>query len=269
VSNVGPVASSGLVTVSDALPAGLNPTTASGAGWSCAIAGQAVSCTRSDALPAGASYPVIAITVAVSQSATSPLTNTATVAGGNELNTSNDSASDPTAIASQADIVVTKTASSGTVTTGSNVTFTITAGTSRHRANLHAISFTHLELSPNDRVWISLENASIHLAEHAVFFTAGLFFWLPVLAPPPVRPVSYPARLLYLLLALPQGALLAAAIASAHEPLYSHYAQGLTPASALIDQSNAAAIMWIAGGLFLLAVFLVTAGAWAYRERGA
>ena len=127
VSNIGSVASSGLVTVSDTLPAGLAPSTALGTGWGCGIAAQVVTCTRSDALLGGASYPVITITVAISQSATTPLTNTATVAGGNELNTSNDSASDLTAIASQADVVVTKIASTASIVTGSNVTFTITA----------------------------------------------------------------------------------------------------------------------------------------------
>src|SRR5439155_24830648 len=108
VSNIGAAASSGLVTVSDALPAGLTPSTASGTGWSCVVAGQTVTCTRSDALAAGASYPVITITVAISQSATSPLTNTAAVAGGNELNSSNDSASDVPTVSSQADVLVTK-----------------------------------------------------------------------------------------------------------------------------------------------------------------
>src|SRR6202011_2056929 len=127
VSNIGPVATSGLVTATDPLPAGLTPSIASGTGWSCGIAAQTVTCTRSDALAAAASYPVVTITVAVSLSATSPLINTATVAGGNEINTANDSASDSTTITSQADIGVAKIASSGTVTVGSNVTFTITA----------------------------------------------------------------------------------------------------------------------------------------------
>src|SRR6202011_4465080 len=122
----GPVPSSCVVTVSDTLPAGLTPSTASGTGWSCGIAGQTVTCTRADALAAGGSYPVITIAVAVSQAATSPLTNTATVAGGGELNTANDSASDSTTIVSVADVAVAKIASSGTVTVGSNVTFTIT-----------------------------------------------------------------------------------------------------------------------------------------------
>src|ERR1700736_647969 len=125
VSNIGPVASSGLVTVSDTLPAGLTPSTASGTGWGCGIAGQTVTCPRSDALAAAGSYPVITIAVAVSQAATSPLTNTATVAGGGEVNTANDSASDSTTITSQADIGVSKTASSGSVLVGTNVDFTI------------------------------------------------------------------------------------------------------------------------------------------------
>src|SRR5205814_4469280 len=141
VSNVGPVGSSGLVTVSDTLPAGLVPSTASGTGWSCGIAGQTVTCTRSDALGAGASYSVITIAVTVSQAATTPLMNTATVAGGNEINAANDSASDSTAITSQADVGVAKIASSGSVTVGSNVTFTITA------SNLGPSSATGVQLT--------------------------------------------------------------------------------------------------------------------------
>ncbi|TMC31170.1 MAG: DUF11 domain-containing protein, partial [Chloroflexi bacterium] len=79
VSNIGPVASSGLVTVTDSLPAGLTPTVASGSGWSCGIAAQTVTCTRSDSLAATASYPVITITVTVAPAASTPVTNTATV----------------------------------------------------------------------------------------------------------------------------------------------------------------------------------------------
>src|SRR3984893_972780 len=131
VSNIGAVASSGLVTVSDTLPAGLTPSTASGPGWTGGIASQTVTCTRSDALAASGSYPTITIAVAVSQAASSPLTNTATVAGGNEINTANDSSADPTTITSQADVAITKIAGSGTVTVGSHVEFTITATNNR------------------------------------------------------------------------------------------------------------------------------------------
>src|SRR6202022_4059035 len=162
VSNIGAVASSGLVTVSDTLPAGLTPSTASGTGWTCGIAGQTVTCTRSDALGAAASYPVITITVAVSQAATTPLTNTATVAGGNEVNTANDSASDSTTIVSQADIGVTKIASSGTVTVGSNVTFTITASnlgpsnaTGVQITDLRPAGLTYVSAAPSQGTYTS------------------------------------------------------------------------------------------------------------------
>src|SRR6202011_2232866 len=62
----------------------------------------------------------------VAQSAANSVTNTAVVSGGGEVNTANDTASDPTNIVSRADIAVAKIASSGTVTVGSNVDFTVT-----------------------------------------------------------------------------------------------------------------------------------------------
>src|SRR6476619_2133560 len=77
VSNRGPDPTDGsAVTVTDTLPAGLSalvnnpgvgagPNSASGPGWACT----AVRCTRTDVLPAGASYPPIMITVAVASNA--------------------------------------------------------------------------------------------------------------------------------------------------------------------------------------------------------
>jgi uncharacterized protein (TIGR03437 family) len=63
VSNVGPGPTTGTVTASDILPAGLTATAISGTGWSCTLA--TLTCTRSDVLAAGASYPVITVTVNV------------------------------------------------------------------------------------------------------------------------------------------------------------------------------------------------------------
>ncbi len=126
-SNSGSAATAGLVTVTDTLPAGLTPTSATGTGWSCGTAGQTVTCTRSDALPIATSYPAISVNVTVLQTATNSVTNSATIGGGGEVNTANDTATDPTAVTSSADIGVAKTASSGTATVGSTVQFTITA----------------------------------------------------------------------------------------------------------------------------------------------
>ena len=52
-SNTGTDPTTAQVTVIDTLPAPLRPTAAAGPGWTCAIAGQTVTCQRSDALPAG------------------------------------------------------------------------------------------------------------------------------------------------------------------------------------------------------------------------
>ncbi len=100
VSNVGDIATSAPVTVTDTLPVGLTPTGPVGPhnGWTCAIASQTVTCSRADALAAGASYPTITITVAVANPAPLNATNTATVAGGGEIETGNNTASDATVI---------------------------------------------------------------------------------------------------------------------------------------------------------------------------
>jgi uncharacterized repeat protein (TIGR01451 family) len=96
VSNIGTAAASGMVTVTDAIPAGLTAAAISGTGWVCTLA--PVTCTRSDALAAGGAYPPITLTVNVDPNAAASVTNTATVSGGGETNTGNDTASDITAI---------------------------------------------------------------------------------------------------------------------------------------------------------------------------
>jgi uncharacterized repeat protein (TIGR01451 family) len=96
VRNIGGTATSGTVTLSDALPAGLTPADMSGTGWNCNVA--AKSCTRNDTLAVGASYPEVKLTVDVAAGAPDSIVNTASVSGGGETNTLNDSADDPTTI---------------------------------------------------------------------------------------------------------------------------------------------------------------------------
>jgi hypothetical protein len=59
----------GPVTVTEVIPDGLTPQTATGNGWTCGIAGQEVSCTRPDVLTAGISFPPITVTTAVAADA--------------------------------------------------------------------------------------------------------------------------------------------------------------------------------------------------------
>jgi uncharacterized repeat protein (TIGR01451 family) len=96
-SNVGQNATNALVTVTDNLPAGLTATAASGTGWACTV-GAPTTCTRSDVLAAGASYPPITLTVDVSSQAITPLVNSVTVSGGGEINTTNNTANDSTIV---------------------------------------------------------------------------------------------------------------------------------------------------------------------------
>jgi putative membrane protein len=114
----------------------------------------------------------------------------------------------------------------------------------------------------------ALEHPFVHVAEHALYVIAAFLFWLSVVqvgyTP---RPLPYPARMLYLFLAIPQGAFLGFAIYGARGVLYPHYAHAQTAALALADQQNGGAVMWIAGGLLLFIAFMCTAGAWAASER--
>lgn len=96
--NSGNRAATGTVSVADTLPAGLTATAIAGDGWTCTFG--TLTCTRSDALAGGASYPPITVTVDVAGNAAPSLTNTATVTRAGE-NSANDSASDPTTIATK------------------------------------------------------------------------------------------------------------------------------------------------------------------------
>jgi uncharacterized repeat protein (TIGR01451 family) len=82
---------SGTVTVTDTIPAGLTLVSMAGTGWACT----ANACTRSDTLATGKSYPTLTVTVNVAANAPSQVTNTVTVSGGKSAAAS---ASNPTTI---------------------------------------------------------------------------------------------------------------------------------------------------------------------------
>jgi uncharacterized repeat protein (TIGR01451 family) len=146
VSNAGGAATSGTVTVTDTLPAGLTPSTQSGTGWTCGAVGQTVTCTRSDALAAGASYPAITLVVNVLQTAVSSVTNTGAVSGGSQTNTANDTSNDPTNVVSRSDLSLAKTVNNPNPVQGQNVTFTITL-TNAGPSNATNVAVTDLLLA--------------------------------------------------------------------------------------------------------------------------
>ena len=72
---------SGAVTVTEIVPAGLTLVSMSGAGWNCS----SNTCTRSDALNPGSSYPPIAITGNIAADPPSQLVNEVAVSGGGSV----------------------------------------------------------------------------------------------------------------------------------------------------------------------------------------
>jgi hypothetical protein len=129
-SNVGTGPTSGTVTLVDTLPAGLTAIAFSGDGWTTSLA--TLTATRSDALAAGASYPALTLTVNVATNSPASVTNTVTVSGGGELDTVNNTASDPTTVATNATLATSTAVSTsqGSVTYGTPVTFTATVSSS-------------------------------------------------------------------------------------------------------------------------------------------
>ncbi len=82
VTNTSSVPTDGtLVTVQDFLPSGLTATSMGGTGWACNLP-FTTTCTRSDVLNAGDSYPVITLAVNISLSAPAFAMNIGMVSGG-------------------------------------------------------------------------------------------------------------------------------------------------------------------------------------------
>src|SRR6185436_3524331 len=126
VGNSGGSPTSGTVTLIDSVPPGLIPVTASGTGWTCSLSLQSVTCTRADPLAAAASYPPVTLTVDIESNAPASVVNTATLAGGGDINSSNNTATDPTQISRGQDLTLTKS-HTGNFTQGqSGATYTIT-----------------------------------------------------------------------------------------------------------------------------------------------
>ena len=105
VSNGGPAATSGTVTVTEMLPSGLTATSMTGNGWSCTQ--PSGPCTQSTSLAAGRSYQPINLLVNVAPDAPASVQNTATATGGGDANI--HTGTDPTTILPSPNLSITKT----------------------------------------------------------------------------------------------------------------------------------------------------------------
>ncbi|MBJ7471107.1 MAG: DUF11 domain-containing protein, partial [Solirubrobacteraceae bacterium] len=123
-TNLGPSNTSGVV-VTDTLPAGTQPLTASVTSGSCATAGQTVTCTIGN-LDDGDSETVTITARPLGAAAGTSVLNTATIAGADpDPVGGNNSATATTAIDPGADLVVSKSVSPAAQDVGGNVTWTV------------------------------------------------------------------------------------------------------------------------------------------------
>ena len=109
----------------------------------------------------------------------------------------------------------------------------------------------------------TLRHALLHDAEHALYLTVGVLMWSPLLDgdPLPRHRLSGIGKLVYLVVAMMPMALIGAYLnrdSGLFYPAYGPSAHALG-ISALNDQAQAGAIMWVVGGCIMVAVGLSAA----------
>ena len=82
LGNSSGIPTNGPITLVDTLPAGLTYASASGTGWTCAAAGQTVTCSYAATIAAGATAPPLTLVVNVLAGAVPGVVNSATASGG-------------------------------------------------------------------------------------------------------------------------------------------------------------------------------------------
>jgi uncharacterized repeat protein (TIGR01451 family) len=146
VTNSGPGATTGTITVADTVPTGLTATSIAGSGWSCTQ--PAGPCTRSDIWSTGAQLPAITLAVNVASNAPAAVSNVATVSGGGETNTSNDQATDPTTIIRLPQLTITSTHSATFTQADVGDTYTLTVSNSSIAGPTNGTTVTVTEAIP-------------------------------------------------------------------------------------------------------------------------
>jgi PKD repeat protein len=102
VSNVGTGATSGASTVTGSAGTGTTVDSAAGPGWSCTTTSSTYSCSRAASIAAGGSAPSVTVRVTPTASSGSQTTLGATVSGGGQSNTANDTDTEATPVVTTA-----------------------------------------------------------------------------------------------------------------------------------------------------------------------
>ena len=119
---------------------------------------------------------------------------------------------------------------------------------------------------------LSLRNRWLHQAVHLHFVAVGcLFCWTAVGIDPMRRRISHPARLLFVLLAVPFHAFLGLAVLSADTRPLGGSSYGAVVrtwgGSVVADQHTGAGILWAVGDLFGLLAGAVVLAQWVRADR--
>ncbi len=114
----------------------------------------------------------------------------------------------------------------------------------------------------------ALEHPAVHALEHGLFFSSALLFWSTALQEGPTAWPLHPLmRMLFVLSMMPQNAFLGAILAQTQRVLYPFYERYADAATVVQSQHDGGAIMWIVGGIAMLATLLAIIGQWAADER--
>lgn len=115
----------------------------------------------------------------------------------------------------------------------------------------------------------AVANQGLHDLEHLAYLLSAVLFWMAVLGTDlgPAR-LDYPARLLYLFLAMATMAVVGAALSMSRHPLYPHYVTAAREAgySALADQHTGGVVMWTAGMVTVVPAMAVVVLAWLAED---
>jgi uncharacterized repeat protein (TIGR01451 family) len=125
VTNSGTGNTTGTITVTDTLPASFTFNSATGSGWACTNSSGTVTCTTAATATANSSLPPITINVTPTSQGT--FTNTATVNNATDVNTGNNTATDPTTVgaAPPPDLAISKAHAPDPMVVGTAGTITI------------------------------------------------------------------------------------------------------------------------------------------------
>ena len=113
---------------------------------------------------------------------------------------------------------------------------------------------------------ISLENETVHAGEHALFLFTAIWFWMPIIGEGSMTlqagQLTFPLRMLYLLVAMPAEAFLGFVIYTARTILYPTYR-----VAGLADQQAAGEIMWVGAVAVMFVAFMLVGAEWARAEQ--